>query len=89
VKQLFEDWLERNFPDRKDKVLNRVKELRDGKLYKAEWHTRMRGEGQWADQIEAMFDAACRRAGFPAERRRLSSEHFRRPPKGGQLTLFG
>jgi DNA repair photolyase len=89
VAGLFESWLARHYPDRKDKVLNRVKELRDGKLYKAEWHTRMRGEGQWADQIEAMFDAACRRAGFPAERRRLSSEHFRRPPKGGQLTLFG
>jgi DNA repair photolyase len=89
VKDLFVDWLERHFPDRRDKVLNRVRELREGGLYRSEWHTRMRGEGPWADQIEALFDAACRKAGFPEERRRLATEHFRRPDPGGQLGLFG
>jgi DNA repair photolyase len=89
VKALFADWLGRHFPERKDKVLNRVRELRDGMLYKSEWHTRMRGEGKWADQIEALFDAACRKAGFPQEQRPLTTEHFRRPEKGGQLGLFG
>jgi len=33
VAPLFVAWLERHFPDRKDKVLNKVLSLRDGKLY--------------------------------------------------------
>ena len=30
VAPLFEDWLGRHFPDRKDKVLNRIRSMRDG-----------------------------------------------------------
>ncbi|HST61668.1 MAG TPA: PA0069 family radical SAM protein, partial [Longimicrobium sp.] len=44
LKGLFEEWLETHFPDRKDKVLNRIREMRGGKLYDSEWGTRMRGE---------------------------------------------
>jgi len=84
---LFEKWLETHFPDRKDKVLNRIKAMRGGKLYDAQWGKRMRGEGIFADQIQAMFDVARRKAGFSDEWRELSAEHFRRPG-GAQLSLF-
>lgn len=84
---LFERWLETHFPDRKDKVLNRLKSMRGGKLYDAQWGKRMRGEGIFADQIEAMFDVARRKAGFNDEWAELSIEHFRRPG-GQQLSLF-
>lgn len=89
LKGLFEDWLETHFPDRKDKVLNRVREMRGGKLYDSEWGTRMRGQGQFADQYEALFGAACRKHGlvrtFPA----LSTAAFRRPHNpAGQMGLF-
>ena len=30
IKELFEQWLEAHFPDRKDKVLNRLREIRGG-----------------------------------------------------------
>jgi DNA repair photolyase len=87
-KGLFEKWLETHFPDRKEKVLNRIKAMRGGKLYDAEWGKRMRGEGIFADQIEMMFDVARRKAGFTDDDRyELSTAGFRRPG-GAQLSLF-
>ncbi len=88
VKELFERWLERHFPDRKDKVLNRVRELRDGKLYDPTFGLRMRGEGVFADQIEALFDTTARKLGLNERLMKRSSAAFRRPPRGGQLALF-
>src|SRR4051812_30911010 len=41
VKDLFASWLEQHFPDRKDKVLNRVRELRGGKLNDSNFGSRM------------------------------------------------
>ena len=84
---LFEKWLETHFPDRKEKVLNRIKAMRGGKIYDAQWGKRMRGEGIFADQIEAMFDVAYRKAGFKDNFAGLSTEHFRRPG-GAQLSFF-
>jgi DNA repair photolyase len=85
---LFEKWLETHFPDRKEKVLNRIKSMRGGKLYDAQWGKRMRGEGIFAEQIAAMFDVARRKAGFtPDDGCELSIAGFRRPG-GAQLSLF-
>ncbi len=85
---LFEKWLETHFPDRKEKVLNRIKSMRGGKLYHSQWGSRMRGEGIFAEQIEAMFEVACRKAGFEHKRNyELSTAAFRRPD-GPQLSLF-
>ena len=85
VAPLFEKWLEEHFPDRKEKVLNRVRDLRGGKLYDAKWGVRGRGEGIFADQIAALFDVACRKVGMNEEDRELSTEHFRRRSLQGSL----
>lgn len=87
VAPLFEQWLERHFPDRKEKVLNRLRALRGGKLYDARFGQRMTGEGVFADQIEQMFNVACRRAGIADNHVQLSTAAFRRPG-GKQLGLF-
>jgi DNA repair photolyase len=84
---LFEKWLEAHFPDRKDRVLNRIKAMRGGKLYNSQWGTRMRGDGIFAEQIETMFDVARRKAGFKVRNYELSTASFRRPD-GPQLSLF-
>ena len=86
-KDLFENWLTTHFPDRKEKVLNRIRAMRGGKLYDAQWGTRMRGEGIFAEQIAQMFDVAKRKAGFKDDGRGLSTASFRRPG-GTQLSLF-
>jgi DNA repair photolyase len=89
LKGLFEDWLETHFPDRKDKVLNRIREMRGGKLYDSEWGTRMRGQGVFADQYEAMFGALTRKLGLVRHFPALSTDAFRRAHNpAGQMGLF-
>lgn len=87
VGELFEGWLEEHFPDRKKKVLNRIREMRGGKLNDPNFGTRMKGEGVFADQIRSMFKLACRKAGIEGGGLELSISAFRRP-RGPQLSLF-
>src|SRR5204863_8704789 len=86
VAPLFEHWVEEPFPGRKVKVLGRIRHLRGNRLNISQWHTRMTGEGIFADQIASMFTVSCRRNGMRA-RPKLSCASFRRP--GAQLSLFG
>jgi DNA repair photolyase len=86
-KDLFERWCETHFPDRKDKILNRVREIRDGKLYNSKWGERMRGTGIFADHIAALFDLAVKRSGMKGRGYRLSTESFQNP-NDTQMTLF-
>ena len=85
VAPLFEHWLEEHFPDRKEKVLGRIRHLRGDRLNNSQWHTRMAGEGIFAEQIASLFEVGCRRAGI-GERPKLSTTAFRRTRE--QLTLF-
>jgi len=86
VAPLFERWLDEHFPERKAKVLERVRATRGGdKLYDSRWRKRQTGEGIFAEQIATMFDVSCRRAGF-GERPKLSTAAFRRPNE--QLKLL-
>ena len=80
---LFEEWLARHFPDRKEKVLNRVRAVRGGKINDPNFGTRMRGEGTFADQIEGLFEAACRKAGVAGRHPELSAAAFRVPSSAG------
>jgi DNA repair photolyase len=87
VKDLFETWLGQHFPDRKEKVLHRVREVRDGALNDPRFGSRMAGRGPYADQIHALFRLSAKKAGFPDVHPELSTAAFRHPP-GPQLTLF-
>jgi len=89
VAGLFEEWLERHFPERKDKVLNRVRDLRGGRLNDPRFGKRMRGEGLFADQIRTTFETFKRRYGLDQPRPELSTAAFRRPEQDQQLRLFG
>jgi DNA repair photolyase len=79
VAPVFQEWLERHFPERRDKVLGRIRAIRGGKLNDPRFGSRMRGEGIFADQISQMFHIACRRVGFEEDIRELSTAAFRRP----------
>jgi DNA repair photolyase len=85
VAPLFEHWLEEHFPDRKEKVLGRIRDLRGNRLNNSKWHTRMTGEGIFAEQIASLFKVGCHRAGI-GERPKLSTAAFRRPKE--QLRFF-
>ncbi len=87
VKSLFENWLEQHYPEKKGKVLNRIRAIRGGKLNDSDFHSRMKGEGIFAEQMADLFRLACNKAGIHERSPHLSAEHFRRPC-GTQLTLF-
>ena len=78
VKSMFEEWLGRHFPGRREKVLNRVRELRGGKLYDARFEVRGLGEGPWADQLRALFRVTRDRLGLNRPPT-LSTRAFRVP----------
>jgi DNA repair photolyase len=87
VKELFERWLEEHFPEKKNKVLNRIRAVRGGKLNDPRFGSRMHGEGIFAEQIENLFRTACKKYGILGRRPNLSTDAFRRPD-GNQLGLF-
>ena len=87
VKSLFEEWLEQHFPDRKEKVLNRIRSMRGGKLNDPNFKSRMRGEGIFAEQMAELFQLACKKAGINKRWPELATKHFLRP-SGSQLDLF-
>jgi DNA repair photolyase len=87
VAPLFEDWLERHFPDRKEKVLNRIRGMRGGKLNDGNFGTRFHPTGVFADQMRKMFDLAARRAGITGAFPKMNLDAFRKPA-GPQLSLF-
>ncbi|MGH6947903.1 MAG: PA0069 family radical SAM protein [Kiloniellales bacterium] len=89
IKELFDEWLEAHFPDRKAKVLHLVEETRSGKLYDSTYGKRMRGEGVYAELLAARFKRALARLGLDRGRRTLASHHFRKPAsETSQLALF-
>ena len=86
VAPLFEEWLTRHVPEKKEKVLHRIRALRGGKLNNSEFGVRMRGEGIFAEQVARLFDVACRKTGWSGHGPELSTACFRRPA-GAQLEL--
>jgi DNA repair photolyase len=87
VKDLFEQWLAQHYPDKKNKILHRIREIRGGKLNDPNFKTRMRGEGIYAEQMAKLFEVARKKSGISTRWPKLTTEHFRRAGKG-QLNLF-
>jgi DNA repair photolyase len=103
VNPLFQQWLQAHFPDRAQRVMNRVRDMRGGRDYDATFGTRMHGEGVWADLIRQRFEKAAERLGIGMRAGRfkgLDASRFRRPltvpphangeagNSGGQFDLF-
>jgi DNA repair photolyase len=86
VAPLFEKWLGEHFPLKQEKVRNRIRAVRGGKLNDPRFNSRMCGEGIFADQVSKMFHVARQRAGLANEGPGLSTASFRRT-EGPQLTL--
>lgn len=87
VEEIFVDWVEDHFPNRKTRILDRLRELRDGTLNDTEFGRRMRGAGEWAKTYRQLFRSARASAGLDQDRPSLSTDQFRRLP-GGQRSLF-
>jgi DNA repair photolyase len=88
IKDLFLDWLRREMPQRAPKIINRIREVRNGELNDTTWNVRMRGEGAYAKMIQELFKLNCEKYGLNKEEVTITTEHFRREHKR-QLELFG
>lgn len=85
---IFEDWVQKVYPDRADKVLNLIKETHGGALNESRFKTRMRGEGVYAEQVKSIFDIACRKFLPKTERGEMDYSHFSVPGAGKQMGMF-
>tara|TARA_R110000868_G_scaffold139986_1_gene355228 strand:+ start:3649 stop:4473 length:825 start_codon:yes stop_codon:yes gene_type:complete len=88
IKDLFEDWLKENFPDRADRVMSLVRSTRGGKAYDSEFGQRMRGTGAYAWQISRRMEIACKKLGLARGGWNVDSGAFRVPGRGKQLALL-
>jgi len=89
VNPLFQDWLARHFPDRAERVMARIRDMRGGKDNDARFGSRFTGEGVWAELLRARLRRVARKHGLRMERRPVALSLFRRPVKpSAQGSLF-
>jgi len=88
VAPLFKEWLELHYPQRAARIMARIHDMRGGKDYDANFATRMKGSGLWAELIRQRFEKASRRIGFNRVRVELDLSQFRAPGVNGQSSLF-
>jgi len=87
VEPLFIDWLRKEFPARAAKIINRMKQVRSGRLSDSRFGTRMRGEGRMAESIADLFRLSRKKYRLNTSGVELSTEHFVRA-RSKQLQFF-
>jgi len=89
VSPLFRQWLQQHVPERAERIMARVREMRGGKDNDPRFGSRMSGTGIWAQLIRQRFDKASARLGFGCRHFELDLTRFRRPSaQPGQAVLF-
>jgi len=88
VSPLFREWLQLHYPQRAERVMARIHDMRGGRDYDSDFATRMKGSGPWAELIAQRFQKASRKLGFNQSRQELDISAFRRPGAPGQAALF-
>ncbi|MBX3033344.1 MAG: PA0069 family radical SAM protein [Bdellovibrionaceae bacterium] len=86
VLNVFTEWLDTHKPERKEKILSAIRDVRGGKLNDPRFGSRMRGEGAIAENLRQMFKIYTRRENLNREDLHLTTEHFSRP--GDQLSFL-
>lgn len=89
VAPLWEAWMDEHYPERKNRVMSKLREMHGGKVYDAQWFSRGRGAGAYAALIAQRFTKARKRLGLDGDLAALDCTSFRPPPRAGdQLSLF-
>jgi DNA repair photolyase len=89
VREVFMDWLERTYPDRRPRIETLIRSARAGRLNDSKFGRRQRGTGPVADLIADTFDLWTTKLGYPDDDTSLNCDAFRPPrPSSGQLQLF-
>ncbi|MFN3733851.1 PA0069 family radical SAM protein [Comamonas testosteroni] len=96
VAPLFNEWLMLHYPERAQRVMERVRDLHgiseagraEGKVYNSRFGQRMKGAGAWADMLAQRFALACRKLGLNRERVRLDCDQYHHSLLSPQQSLF-
>lgn len=88
IEAIFRDWLEKNFPDKTEKVWHMIQDCHGGKVSDSRTGIRMRGEGKIAEMIRSQFKLYCHKLGLNKESHPHNLDDFKVPFKGGQMSLF-
>ncbi len=89
VKGLFLEWVKRCYPNRVNRIVHRIEDLRDGDLNDPRFGTRMRGQGEWAELFSSLFHATRKKLDLVTDIQPLSVNHFKVPVRLDDLPLFG
>jgi DNA repair photolyase len=76
---LFRQWLQQHRPEQAERIMARVQDLHGGRDYRADYGTRMKGQGVWADLLRQRFVKACQRLGLGRSRFELDMGLFTPP----------
>lgn len=85
--EVFREWLDREIPGKKDRILDRLKSFHGGRLNSNAFGERFRGHGPWAKELKHLYQLGCLKAGFRKRPVQLSSAHFI-PPGKSQLKFL-
>lgn len=88
VAPLFRQWLQQHYPQRAERVMARIQDLHGGKDYQADFATRMKGQGLWAQLLSQRFRKTAAKLGFNTQRLEHDVSRFRPPSRDGQQALF-
>ncbi len=89
VRPVFLDWLARTQPEKAERVESRIRATRGGQLSDSRFGTRMRGEGELAEQIRQTFKVFAKKYGLDRKLPPLDASQFCAPRMPtGQLRLF-
>jgi DNA repair photolyase len=88
VAPLFQHWLRDHYPERAQRVMARVRDMRGGRDNDSRFGTRMKGEGVWAELLRTRLRLAMHRHGLSSQHPQLDLARFRRPEEAAQARLF-
>jgi DNA repair photolyase len=89
VREIFLDWLQREYPNRAGRVESLIRATRNGRLHDSQFGRRQVGIGNIAELIGDTFSLWRKRLRYREHTEPLNREAFLPPrPSTGQLTLF-
>ena len=89
VDPIFQDWLDKTYPDRKEKILSKISHCHGGSLRDSRFKTRMQGEGNLAKIIKDQFKLAVKKHIDGSGRMPLDKELYKKFKQPQMLLDFG
>ncbi len=87
IAEIFTDWVRKTLPERADKILHQIESVHGGSLNDSRFGTRMKGEGEFANQVAQQFKIARAKYLKGRERPMLNCD-LHEQFKDGQMKLF-